>query len=502
MILKGEWMEFKGRRFLFHAGERIGAGGMGEVLFGRTSDGSQEVAIKRPLAALAPENRDLFLREAEAAARAAGPGVVRVVDWGDAPPFIAYELVRDPTLDREIIRRRAANEPWPVSELVSAYSQLVAALKTVNQHVLHRDLKPPNIFIGAGQVRVADFGLAKYVDEATRTRTFKGWGTAPYLSPEAWQGLSLDWRSDQYSLGVVFFEMATLQRPFAGPDDVQEQKHLYERPPRVDAVVQGFPTPLASTMARMLEKRREDRFSSWDELHSQLTVAAKASAQGPSLPDPIARMLVEQVDAHRRQELERSRVEEERTQLESERRNLVGYWWKAFSEKMIERFNGLNEQAGHKAISYTERRDRLEASLLNGRFEFFLEPVPVEDAEVVAWGLLKVTTPKPAAVSNIFLRREPRPYGMWMEASMEVSPLIPGPIDASQLSRGRGGRYEIIGRVVVAQNWYALAEQRAIRNVMSLVQYSEAQLQFERSVEECLQIFVRDGSASAPSRQL
>jgi serine/threonine protein kinase len=497
-------MDFKGQRFLFLGGERIGAGGMGEVLFGRTSDGSQEVAIKRPLAAIAPENRDLFLREAEAAARAAGPGVVRVVDWGDAPPFIAYELIRDPTLEREIIRRRAANEPWSVSELVNAYSQLVAALKAINQHVLHRDLKPPNIFIGSGQVRVADFGLAKYVDEATRTRTFKGWGTAPYLSPEAWQGLSLDWRSDQYSLGVVFYEMATLQRPFSGPDEVQEQKHLYERPPRVDALVQGFPIPLASTVARMLEKRREDRFVSWEEVTSQLAVAVKASARGPSAPapDPIARMLVNQLDAHRRQKLEQTKAEEERSRLERERRNLVGYWWKAFSEKIIERFDELNEQAGHKAISHTERGGRLEASLLNGRLEFFLEPVPVDDAEVVAWGLLKVTTPKSVVVSNMFLLREPRPYGMWMEASMEVSPLIPGPIDAAQLSRGRGGRYEIIGRVVVAQNWYELAEQRAIRNVMSLVQYSEAQLQFDSTVDQCLQVLVRDGSASVPSRRL
>ncbi len=100
----------------------------------------------------------------------------------------------------------------------------------------------------------------------------------------------------------------------------------------------------------------------------------------------------------------------------------------------------------------------------------------------------------------MFLLREPRPYGMWMEASMEVSALIAGPIDAGQLSRGRGGRYEIVGRLVVALNWYALAEQRAIRNVMSLVQYREAQLEFERTVEECLQVLVRDGSASVPNR--
>jgi serine/threonine protein kinase len=236
-------------------------------------------------------------------------------------------------------------------ELVGLYSQLVAALKTINQHVLHRDLKPPNIFIGQDEVRVADFGLAKYVDEATRTRTFKGWGTAPYLSPEAWQSLSLDWRSDQYSLGVVFFEMATLQRPFSGPDDVQEQKHLYERPPRVDALLEGSPTSLASTIARMLEKRKEDRFASWDEVTAQLTVAAKASAKTPAGADPIARMLVDKLDAHRRQELEETRAAEERSRLDRERRSLVEYWWKVFSAKIVDRLKGLNEQAGSRRPS-------------------------------------------------------------------------------------------------------------------------------------------------------
>jgi serine/threonine protein kinase len=491
----------KGQRLLFQVGERIGAGGMGEVLIARTGDGTLEVAIKRPLAALAPENRALFLREAEAAARAAGPGVVRVIDWGESPPFIAFEYIRDPTLDREIVRRRAANAPWTQPELVSAFSQLVAAMKAINLHVLHRDLKPPNIFIGTGQVRVADFGLAKYVDEATRTKTFKGWGTAPYLSPEAWQLLSLDWRSDQYSLGVVFFEMATLQRPFSGPDEAQEQKHLYERPLRVDALVPGFPTPLASAIARMLEKRREDRFTSWDEVAAHLAVVAKASDGGASRSDPIAKMLVDQVEAHRRHELERTKAKDEHSRIEGERRSLVAYWWKIFSERISERFRGLNEQAGHKAINHAERPGRLEASLLNGRLEFFIEPVPAEYAEVVAWGLLKVTTPRSVAVSNLFLLTEARPYGTWMEASMEVNALVPGSIDAGQLSRGRGGSYEIFGRVVVAKNWPALAEQRAIRNVTSLAQYRESQLQFERTLDECLQVLVREASSSAPNRR-
>src|SRR5262245_16393481 len=173
--------ELVGRRFVFVIGDRLGAGGMAEVFRARSKDGALEVAIKQPHAKLRPEDQALFLREAEAAGKAAGPGVVRVIDWGENPPFIAYELITDPTLEAEIVRRQKTATKWSVAEQVTLFLQLVAAMKTVNQYVLHRDLKPSNIFQGLAGVRIADFGLAKFVDEATRTRTFKNWGTPLYM---------------------------------------------------------------------------------------------------------------------------------------------------------------------------------------------------------------------------------------------------------------------------------------------------------------------------------
>lgn len=111
--------EFVGRHGVYRLGRLLGGGGMAEVFRGKAKDGSS-VAIKKPRASLVPDAQAIFLREAEAAAKVAGKHVVRVIDWGDAPPFIAFELVQDPTLDKEIDRRRAAREPWSNPELVWA----------------------------------------------------------------------------------------------------------------------------------------------------------------------------------------------------------------------------------------------------------------------------------------------------------------------------------------------------------------------------------------------
>jgi hypothetical protein len=124
--------------------------------------------------------------------------------------------------------------------------------------------------------------------------------------------------------------------------------------------------------------------------------------------------------------------------------------------------------------------------------------VPLEGSpDVLGWGLLKATTPKSIAVTNVLLLREPAPYGRWAEARMQVGGLIPGDIHPTQLVReGYGGQYEILGssRVVVALDWAGLLAQRALRSVASLVDYREEALDFDQSLNECLQLFVREAA--------
>src|SRR5437016_4990110 len=114
-----------GQRFSFHVGPALGRGGMGDVFLGtRHDDLSEIVAIKVPLSNLPPDVRDLFLREAEAARQVDHANVVKVVDWGKAPPFIALEFAEGGTLATEVARRQPGQH-WTEPELITLFRQLV-----------------------------------------------------------------------------------------------------------------------------------------------------------------------------------------------------------------------------------------------------------------------------------------------------------------------------------------------------------------------------------------
>lgn len=271
-------VEYRGQEFIFVAGRRLGAGGMAEVYEAVRKDAPNvKAAVKVPLPHLDPEVKAMFLREADAARRVESPYVVRVLDWGDAPPFIAFEFMSGPTLDTDIARRRREAQLWAPGELLRMYLQLARGLESVNEHVVHRDLKPANIFVDREQLRVSDFGISKFSGAATRTRTFKGAGSPPYMAPETFRLEYVDWKADQYSLGVVFYEMATGARPFSGRSwEDFEQHHLYDPPLPATSLNPLLPSEIASIVSRMLSKRTGERFPSWSALEQQLEVAAAA----------------------------------------------------------------------------------------------------------------------------------------------------------------------------------------------------------------------------------
>jgi serine/threonine protein kinase len=173
---------------------------MAEVYLGTAAD-KTVAAIKVPRGDLPPSvDAEMFLREAEAASLITHSNVVRVLDWGSKPPFIAFEYIEGATLDRLIDERRTASRHLDQVELIDHISQLVDALEAINNHVVHRDVKPANVFVVGDRLKVTDFGLAKYVDEATRLKTFKGWGARRIWLPKPFKagqqiGASISMRS-------------------------------------------------------------------------------------------------------------------------------------------------------------------------------------------------------------------------------------------------------------------------------------------------------------------
>jgi tetratricopeptide (TPR) repeat protein len=205
--------------------ERIGRGGMGSVFRAEDLELGRAVALKR-LHVTDQQARDRLVREARAAAQLQHPNVVAVYEVGDddTAPFIAMELVDGCTLTAWLrAKPRTTREILDV--LVQAGRGLAAAH---SRKLVHRDFKPENVLIDAsGRARVADFGLARLVDDRSTSPTAGVQvphtrsssvleGSPAYLAPELVKGAAPDSRSDQYAFGVTAFEALHGRHPFAG----------------------------------------------------------------------------------------------------------------------------------------------------------------------------------------------------------------------------------------------------------------------------------------------
>ena len=205
--------------------EPIGWGGMGEVYRARDTNLNRDVAIKilKGERASDPDRLRRFEKEALAASSLNHPNIVTVHDIGEHERihYIAMEYVEGTTL-RELLH----GAPLPFKKLLELCSQIGNGLaKAHAARIIHRDLKPENVMVtNDGFVKILDFGLAKLAthpseldsDRATvskETREGVLVGTAPYMSPEQAAGRPVDYRSDQFSLGSIMYEMATILAP-------------------------------------------------------------------------------------------------------------------------------------------------------------------------------------------------------------------------------------------------------------------------------------------------
>jgi hypothetical protein len=276
------------------AGERIGpyllleflqAGGMGEVYKARDTRLERTVAIKFAPRAFGadPFALNRFQREARAASALNHPRICTVHDQGDhqGRPFFVMEFLEGKSLKEQISSR-----PMPSAELLDLAVQIADGLQAAHaKGIVHRDIKPANIFLTAGgQVKILDFGLAKFGAERqaapaviaetaetatgiTITRPGSVMGTVAYLSPEQARGEEVDARTDIYSFGVLLYEMATGRPAFQGKTS-QELigSILHETPVNPSALNPKVHGGLERLILKALEKDREARYQSAGEL--------------------------------------------------------------------------------------------------------------------------------------------------------------------------------------------------------------------------------------------
>ena len=200
--------------------KELGRGAMGTVFLGRDPRINREVALKTlPYAEIETHELDevksRFFREAEAAGRLSHPNIVSIHDAGEEHDmaYIAMELIEG----IELSEYCSGGNLLPVEQVLEIIHSVALALEYAhNEGVVHRDIKPSNIMIVKDDlVKVTDFGIARVID-TSRTRTGIALGTPSYMSPEQVAGKKVDGRSDLFSLGIVFYQLLTGNKPFKG----------------------------------------------------------------------------------------------------------------------------------------------------------------------------------------------------------------------------------------------------------------------------------------------
>jgi len=273
--------------------EKLGGGGMGVVYLAEDVKLGRRVAIKFIPDRLSDDSKavERFEREARAASQINHPNICTIheIDDQDGQPFMVMELLEGDTLKERI----QGGKPLPFEEVLAVGVEISEALDAAHARgIIHRDIKPANIFLTTrGHAKILDFGLAKLQerkltprpvtaggDEASDTNyeetlTAIGVvpGTAVYMSPEQAKGEELDPRSDIFSFGVVLYEIATGQKPFAAKNVIMTlDAVLHKKPTSPLKLNPGLPFEFERIVGKALEKDRDKRYQTAKELGADL----------------------------------------------------------------------------------------------------------------------------------------------------------------------------------------------------------------------------------------
>lgn len=290
-------------------------------------------------------NKELMLeREAESAKQISHQNVVKYFEYrkedyeGSEIYYIIMEYLPDGDLRKKIKEFQEKGQLLPPELLHDWMQQLASGLSAINELLIHRDLKPKNVLFSSDTLKISDFGLSKYVEEATREHTFKGEGTYPYMAPETWLLAHQSVCTDIYSLGIMFYELSTLSLPFKAENWLEwREKHLYELPPHPIAENKHINLNLDGMILRMMEKEPSNRYQFVQEV---IAVLRQASAAQPGGEERDIAVIVskarERYDREREKE-KRRKLEEEMEEERSEKAYL-GY------EELVRLFDGLAEE--------------------------------------------------------------------------------------------------------------------------------------------------------------
>ncbi len=267
--------------------EKLGEGGMGVVYKARDLRLHRFVALKflPRKSTVTQEELGRFQQEARAISALNHPHIATIYDVDEASgdQFLVLEYLPGGTLKSHFKDLQSSGRELSIAQVLDYGMQIAEGLAHAHHNgIVHRDMKTENLILTAeGSIKITDFGLAKLWGSTHLTKIGSTIGTAAYMSPEQVRGEELDHRSDLFALGIILYELVTGRTPFRGEHEAALTYSIVnETPASITAVRPGVPEGLATIIDRCLEKEKEKRYQTAEEVLSDL----REMRSGPSAP--------------------------------------------------------------------------------------------------------------------------------------------------------------------------------------------------------------------------
>lgn len=416
----------------------IGNGAFG-IVYKVQGEKGENYALKTISTAFLDENDlNALINEGKLAAKIENPNVLKIIyfhdgnEYPELPPYILMDFADGRILQELLNQRKANNNFFSDNELHLMMLELASGMAAINEKLIHRDIKPDNILIHKGRIKIADFGLSKLIGAISRTQTFKGIHSLMYTAPEAWMLEKNTISMDIYSMGIVYYEIATLTHPYKIEpigDIIEAWKnaHLAQIPDDPREHNPNIELGLRQIVLKMIAKRSVERYNSWAEIISRL----KNDDITLEPKQDVSKLVEKALEIHRNKEITRLKIESE----ENHRKEHLKKVQYAFTEIMkaanllVEEFNKESETT--KLYIYDKISFEFTISIIgNPASNLIASIAPVYDLNISfkgktvnAWGLVK--TRGGHGFNLILLSSGPEDlYGNWITLFVSHSPLV------------------------------------------------------------------------------
>jgi eukaryotic-like serine/threonine-protein kinase len=441
----------------------LGSGGMGYILLAKRQSDNKEFAIKTLSIFIdGDSDHQALINEMMLASKIKHTNVMSYIYFHDGekfkelPPYIIMELANTNTLQDVINQHAEKQEMIPQNNLLNLYSKLIDGMEAINEILIHRDVKPSNILFKDEELKISDFGIAKAAGDPTRTKSFKGSGTLAFLPPETFLNQNNTIQMDIYSMGLVFFLLATLKHPYQinnekFSDDEWKNAHLSTVPASIQSINSNLSIKISTIVQKMLEKKPEKRFNSWEEIRKELqTIDALETSPHASI---IQKMMASNIQKKN----EKAQTIAEHTKKAAEQNQKIEMIQYSFNNDVIkpakdfiDNYNSINPDSDDKieitnsdSDEYDNNSRRLDIagpsssmtiklhilnemdSLTRVSNDMFGETInkkiepELQGKSILAWGYFKKNTGE--GFNLVLCKSENSPYGDWFTLTNEHS---------------------------------------------------------------------------------